>query len=120
MRERYAQKSRHEGYAVLEKLVQDPRVKDYFVVTSNTDDMFQRAGFDSERSGVADRIWETEGNLETLQCRHGQTFTYEDIGYRFRFDPSLGYARGPYPMCMCETGDDRHARPNIMLAQDTR
>lgn len=47
----------HEGYATLQNICDLPNIKDYFVVTTNNDGMFERAGFPPEK------IWEFHGNI---------------------------------------------------------
>lgn len=47
----------HDGYSMLKNIVNLPRIKDYFIVTTNNDGMFERAGFASEK------IWEFHGNI---------------------------------------------------------
>ena len=54
----YRKAEPHVGYEVLLDIVEkSPKVKDYFIVTSNVDGMFEKAGFDPEK------IWEIHGNI---------------------------------------------------------
>lgn len=60
-------------YSNLLKLVKD---KDYFVLTTNVDHQFQKAGFDSKR------LFYTQGDYGLWQCSkpcHQQTYDNEDI-----------------------------------------
>lgn len=60
MMQSFDEKEPHDGYKALLKMVS---TKDsFFVFTSNIDNYFVRAGFPSEQ------IWESHGNVETLQC----------------------------------------------------
>jgi len=49
----------HNGFKILLDLVKE---KEYFVVTTNCDEQFQKAGFDT------DRIWECHGSIFNMQC----------------------------------------------------
>ena len=63
-------------YDELFKLVKD---KDYFVITTNVDHCFQRAGFDKER------LFYTQGDYGLLQCSkpcHNKTYDNEVIIHR--------------------------------------
>ena len=57
----YRQTTPHQGFDVLLGWI-DRRGLDYFVVTSNVDNQFQKAKFDSNR------IVEVHGSIEHLQC----------------------------------------------------
>ncbi len=51
----------HEGFRILRRWI-DQKAAPYFVVTSNVDGQFQKAGFDE------DRILEVHGSIHRLQC----------------------------------------------------
>ena len=60
-------------YKMLYRLVKD---KDYFVITTNVDHQFQKAGFDKAR------LFYTQGDYGLFQCSepcHAQTYDNEDI-----------------------------------------
>ena len=60
-------------YKTLFELVKD---KDYFVITTNVDHQFQKAGFDKKR------LFYTQGDYGLLQCSepcHNQTYDNEEI-----------------------------------------
>ncbi len=59
LQEEFHKKSPHDGYYKLLELVQD---KSYFVVTSNIDEYFLRAGFDEHK------ILECHGAISYMQC----------------------------------------------------
>ena len=78
-------------YDNLYELVKD---KDYFVITTNVDHCFQKAGFDKHR------LYYTQGDYGLFQCSepcHKKTYDNEDIirkmvmaqGYEFKEDGSL-------------------------------
>ena len=63
-------------YGNLLKLVQD---KDYFVITTNVDHQFQKAGFDKQR------LFYTQGDYGLFQCSkpcHQKTYDNEDVVMR--------------------------------------
>ena len=83
-------------YDNLYELVKD---KDYFVITTNVDHCFQKAGFDKHR------LYYTQGDYGLFQCSepcHKETYDNEDIirkmvmaqGYEFKEDGSLYLPEG--------------------------
>ena len=83
-------------YDNLYELVKD---KDYFVITTNVDHCFQKAGFDKHR------LYYTQGDYGLFQCSepcHKKTYDNEDIiremvmaqGYEFKVDGSLYLPEG--------------------------
>lgn len=83
-------------YDNLYELVND---KDYFVITTNVDHCFQKAGFDKHR------LYYTQGDYGLFQCSepcHKKTYDNEDIirkmvmaqGYEFKEDGSLYLPEG--------------------------
>lgn len=83
-------------YDNLYELVKD---KDYFVITTNVDHCFQKAGFDKHR------LYYTQGDYGLFQCSepcHKKTYDNEDIirkmvmaqGYEFKDDGSLYLPEG--------------------------
>lgn len=83
-------------YDNLYELVKD---KDYFVITTNVDHCFQKAGFDKHR------LYYTQGDYGLFQCSepcHKKTYDNEDIirkmvmaqGYEFEEDGSLYLPEG--------------------------
>ena len=61
---------------VYEKLLELVKDKDYFVITTNVDHCFQKAGFDKER------IFYTQGDYDLFQCSepcHKKTYDNEKI-----------------------------------------
>ena len=83
-------------YDNLYGLVKD---KDYFVITTNVDHCFQKAGFDKHR------LYYTQGDYGLFQCSepcHKKTYDNEDIirkmvmaqGYEFKEDGSLYLPEG--------------------------
>lgn len=85
-------------YDNLYELVKD---KDYFVITTNVDHCFQKAGFDKHR------LYYTQGDYGLFQCSepcHKKTYDNEDIirkmvmaqGYEFKEDGSLYLPEGRF------------------------
>ena len=83
-------------YDNLYELVKD---KDYYVITTNVDHCFQKAGFDKHR------LYYTQGDYGLFQCSepcHKKTYDNEDIirkmvmaqGYEFKEDGSLYLPEG--------------------------
>ena len=59
MTDQYKHAIPHKGFEILLDLVKD---KEYFIVTSNCDEQFQKAGFDTNK------IWECHGSVFNMQC----------------------------------------------------
>ena len=59
LREKYHQTKPHEGYFKLLEILKD---KEHFIVTSNIDEHFVKAGFDEHR------IFECHGSINYMQC----------------------------------------------------
>ena len=59
LREKYHQTNPHEGYFKLLEILKD---KEHFIVTSNIDEHFLKAGFDENR------IFECHGSVNYMQC----------------------------------------------------
>ena len=93
----------HDGYGQLLSL-QD-RGHDMFVVTSNVDGHFKRAGFDP------DRIYEIHGNLEWIQC---SDFCCRDVRPMPQFTKLLA-TDDEMPRCD-ECG--KPMRPMVMMFND--
>lgn len=88
-----------DTYAELYRLVED---KDYFVLTTNVDHCFQRAGFDKQR------LFYTQGDYGLWQCSrpcHDKTYDNEETvrqmliaqGYTIGEDNSLSLPEGVTP-----------------------
>ena len=84
---------------VYDKLYELVKDKDYFVITTNVDHCFQKAGFDKHR------LYYTQGDYGLFQCSepcHKKTYDNEDIirkmvmaqGYEFKEDGSLYLPEG--------------------------
>jgi NAD-dependent SIR2 family protein deacetylase len=103
----YQETRPHDGYRHLLDFVQQKH--DYFVVTSNVDRHFHKAGFDT------DNIYEVHGRIHKVQCvACGELWELpEDMHFnidddRFRIDAEN------IPRCTCGGA----TRPNIMLFND--
>ena len=98
----------HEGFHIIRKWI-DRNCADYFVVTSNVDGQFQKAGYEDER------ILELHGSIHWLQCqapcgsnvwRNDETVQVDEADMR---------ARQPLPRC---PGCGQVSRPNILMFGD--
>ena len=52
----------NNGFYILKQFAEKTTIKDYFIVTSNVDGHFQKAGFPN------DKILEIHGSIHNLQC----------------------------------------------------
>ncbi len=99
----------HEGFKMLLELCKSKN-DDYFVVTSNVDGQFQKAGFDPNK------IYEIHGSINHFQCTgskdHGVWSAENEI---VSVDMETFKASEPYPSCP-ECG--KMARPNILMFGD--
>ncbi|MFO0950480.1 MAG: Sir2 family NAD-dependent protein deacetylase [Isosphaeraceae bacterium] len=103
----------HEGFQILKKWAEaadSGRKSGWFVVTSNVDGHFQRAGFDPER------IVEVHGAIDWLQCTAGCGIApFPADPYVVTVDETTMRAAEPFPTCPnCR----RLARPNILMFGD--
>lgn len=97
----------HLGYTALKALVD--KKEDYFVVTSNVDGQFQKAGF------AADKVYEVHGRINKLQCTEcGEKPWAAPKDLKFDVDPKTFKFKGDMPECVCGA----IARPNIMMFGD--
>ena len=98
----------HEGFHIIRKWI-ERNSADYFVVTSNVDGQFQKAGYDDER------VLEVHGSIHWLQC---QTPCSSDIWSNneiIRIDENSMRAGDPLPRCpKCGL----ISRPNIVMFGD--
>ncbi len=99
----------HSGFQIL-KHWQNQATKPGFVITSNVDGHFQKAGFDSEQ------VYECHGSIQYLQCCTPCTRKLWKIdSLDFAIDPKNLLASGSLPICP-ECGEV--ARPNILMFGD--
>jgi NAD-dependent SIR2 family protein deacetylase len=97
----------HEGFAILKRWGE--RMKHgAFVLTSNVDGQFQKAGF------AEDRVVEIHGSIHFVQCLDCFRVTPADP-HRVEVDPETFRAREPLPRCAsCKA----LLRPNILMFGD--
>jgi NAD-dependent SIR2 family protein deacetylase len=98
----------HEGFHIIRRWVERSGV-DYFVVTSNVDGQFQKAGYDEER------VYEVHGSIHWLQCQARCTDTIWQNNETFRIDETTMRARDPLPRCI---SCGKVCRPNILMFDD--
>jgi NAD-dependent SIR2 family protein deacetylase len=101
----YKETRPHEGFKILLDFIKD---KDYFILTSNVDNQFQKAGFDKEN------IYEVHGRINTFQCTECDNLWKAD-NYSFNVDKITLELSSELPKCpKC----NKLARPNIMMFMD--
>lgn len=102
---KYGSAEPHEGYTILKEMVIQ---KEYFIITSNIDEHFQKAGFDAKR------ILEFHGSIFNTQCMYNiECGIWETPN--IRFDPIDMITTSQIPMCpVCNS----YCRPNIHLFDD--
>ena len=104
----YRKTTPHLGFKLLLEIAKDK--KDYFVVTSNVDGQFQKAGFSESK------IDEIHGSIHYLQCINGckrDIWSAKDI--KIDIDYKSFQAKEPLPKCPHCTN---LARPNILMFGD--
>ena len=99
----------HAGFGILQEMARH-MANGLFVVTSNVDGQFQKAGYDPQR------VAEVHGSIHHLQCRHG---CMGDIWPAKGFDPLVDELQcelvSDFPRCP-HCGEI--ARPNILMFGD--
>jgi NAD-dependent SIR2 family protein deacetylase len=95
----------HEGYSILQEWLHH---KEYFIVTSNVDEQFQKSGFHHNR------IFELHGSLFNTQCMYNaECGTWRTPHIKMLSDGVT--ADTPYPSCpICNS----FCRPNVYLFDD--
>jgi NAD-dependent SIR2 family protein deacetylase len=102
---RYKETAPHDGFYKLLKILEG---KEYFVVTSNVDEHFQKAGFDENR------IWECHGSVFKMECinvKEKEIWITPD----FEIDFEKFEAIEPIPRCPNCGGV---CRPNVFMFGD--
>jgi NAD-dependent SIR2 family protein deacetylase len=101
----YRETAPHEGYFILQEFLHQ---KEYFIITSNVDEHFQKAGFDPGR------IFEIHGSVFNTQCMYNaECGTWRTPHIKMLSDGIT--ANSPYPSCpVCNS----FCRPNIYLFDD--
>src|SRR5512132_2964242 len=103
----YRETTPHEGFAILLRWIERFRLP-WFVVTSNVDGQFQKAGF------APDRVYEVHGSIHFLQCTEPCSGTIWPNQEDVPVDLSTMRARH-LPRCIqCRAV----ARPNILMFGD--
>ena len=84
----YINRYMHAPLPVYEKLLELVRAKDYFVITTNVDHCFQKAGFDKKR------LFYTQGDYGLFQCCvpcHKKTYDNEEIVKKMLISQGFGF-----------------------------
>lgn len=97
----------HDGFAIIRGWI-ELKALPYFVVTSNVDGQFQRAGF------AADRILEVHGSIHWLQCLAPCSAAIWPNNEQIPVDP-VSMRAGHIPRCPHCGGV---SRPNILMFGD--
>ncbi len=98
----------HEGFHIIRKWIERKK-SEYFVVTSNVDGQFQKAGY------ADDRIVEVHGSIHWLQCQSPCSSTIWDNNEVIPIDENSMRARHLLPRCP-DCGEV--SRPNILMFGD--
>ncbi len=98
----------HAGFHIIKKWLERKNAG-YFVVTSNVDGQFQKAGY------ADDRILEVHGSIHRLQCQVPCSSNIWDNDEVLKIDQTSMRAGYPLPRCP-ECGEI--SRPNILMFGD--
>jgi NAD-dependent SIR2 family protein deacetylase len=104
----YRDTTPHQGFHLIRKWIERNRA-DYFVVTSNVDGQFQKAGY------ADDRILEVHGSIHWLQCQKPCCPSIWPNDEILRIDEAAMRACHPLPRC---PGCGEISRPNILMFGD--
>lgn len=98
----------HEGFEILRKWAAS-KSGGAFVLTSNVDGQFQKAGFD------ASKIWEFHGSIHRMQCTSCSSGIFDAQDFEPRVDVDVCRLTNSLPRCLhCGSV----ARPNILMFGD--
>jgi NAD-dependent SIR2 family protein deacetylase len=98
----------HNGFNIIRKWI-ERNSADYFVVTSNVDGQFQKAGYDEER------MYEVHGSIHWLQCQARCNDKIWQNNAVFQIDETTMRAGEPLPLCIVCS---KVCRPNILMFGD--
>jgi NAD-dependent SIR2 family protein deacetylase len=98
----------HEGFHIIQKWI-ERNGADYFVVTSNVDGQFQKAGY------AEDRILEVHGSIHWLQCQTPCDSRIWLNDEQVEIDYTTMRATNRLPFC---PGCRKVSRPNILMFGD--
>jgi len=105
----YRQTEPHRGFQLLQDWAAEFN-QDSFVVTSNVDGQFQKAGFDTQR------IVECHGSISHLQCtRPCRDDIWDGCDLQIAVDDETMRAVSPLPVC---PACGALARPNVLMFND--
>ncbi|CAD8159437.1 unnamed protein product [Paramecium pentaurelia] len=95
----------HQGFQILKQWCEQ---KDYFIVTSNVDGQFQKAGFNQNK------VYEIHGSIHTFQCTQCNKLYLANKFPKLTIDLQKFEAEDPLPKC-----EFNHTlRPNILMFND--
>lgn len=123
--ERWARWARHIDYArfrpgafpLYRELLELVKRRNYFVITTNVDAQFRKAGFDPSK------IFEVQGDYGLMQCAvgcHPKVYSDKDtVGEIIKHSHDLTVDRQYVPVCpVCGGNMDVHVRKNQFFVQD--
>lgn len=123
--ERWARWARHIDYArfrpeafpLYSELLELVKRRNYFVITTNVDAQFRKAGFDPSK------IFEVQGDYGLMQCAvgcHPKVYSDKDtVGEIIKHSHDLTVDRQYVPVCpVCGGNMDVHVRKNQFFVQD--
>ena len=114
----YVNNTGMEGTYLYKKLYELIKDKDYFVITTNTDDQFLKSGFDKER------FFRTQGSYSKLQCSkacHNKLYDNEELILEMieKTDEDLKIPSELVPKCpVCGEEMDLNLRKDNFFVED--
>jgi NAD-dependent SIR2 family protein deacetylase len=99
----------HKGFQILKSWAVRNKA-DCFIVTSNVDGQFQKAGYAEEQ------VYEVHGSIHWLQCQSRCTSSIWSNEAQFIIDETTMHADDPLPQCP-DCG--KICRPNILMFDDS-
>ncbi|KRX00953.1 hypothetical protein PPERSA_09559 [Pseudocohnilembus persalinus] len=104
----YREVKPHKGFQILLDFINQKQIQQHFVLTSNVDGHFQKAGFNPNN------IYEFHGSINHFQCNNCYEI-YPADGHQITYDDSFK-AQNPLPTCQLCQSDK--VRPNILMFND--
>lgn len=98
----------HEGFHIIQKWIKRNQA-DYFVVTSNVDGQFQKAGYSDKK------ILEVHGSIHWLQCQTPCKKAIWENNSEFTIEENTMRTTSQLPRC---PGCGKVSRPNILMFGD--
>lgn len=106
----YKETTPHEGFGILLEMAREKKA--FFVVTSNVDGQFQKAGFDENK------VLEVHGSIHHFQCNKCKAVTKASAYKDVHVDEATFQAEGEIPACKKKACQGYQLRPNILMFGD--